>query len=82
MMSIDDGVGFRSLFLTSDNPNIAHKSPVEQCHQQIHAWVRALKLSPTMSMVNREGTVVLGGGCECHGAPQSGFHQRVQKQGA
>ena len=69
------------VFLTSDGPTIAHKSPAERCHQRLHAWVRVLKLSPTMNMVNKEGIVVLGGGCECHGTPWSDFRERVQKQG-
>ena len=68
-------------FLISDDPDITHKSPVEQCHQRLHAWVHVPKLSPTMNVVNRKGTVVLGGGCECHVAPCSGFRKRVQEQG-
>ena len=80
MMSIDDGVQFRS-FLTSDDPDITHKPPVEWFHQRLHAWVRVPKLSPTMNMVNKEGTVVLEGGCEWHGAPRIGFRECVQKQG-
>ena len=68
-------------FLTSDDPDITHESPAERCHQRLHAWVHVPKLSWTMHMVNREGTVVLGGGYECHCAPHNLLCAGVQKQG-
>ena len=81
MMCMDNGVRSRSFFFTSTNPDITHKSPAERCHQHIHTCISVLKLLPTMNMVNREGTVVLIGGCECHGAPHNGLCAGVQKQG-
>ena len=76
----DDGISSWS-FLTYKDPNITHKSPAEQCHQHVHAWVDVPRLSRMITMVSREGTVVLGGNSECHGAPHSGLRARVQKQG-
>ena len=33
-----------------------------------------------MDMAVREGNVMLGGSCECHGAPHSALHSDVQNQ--
>ena len=69
---MDKSVNILTFFLTSnDDPDIANKSLTERWHKCLHTTADTPISSWMIMVVFGEVTTVLGGGCECHGAPHS-----------